>query len=239
MKLVINGEVVEVSGGGGATTKPVRHMVIFEESGVFNPADYGLGAGDTVNVTVVGGGEGGYGSGSYSGTDAGVEEKVYHYGRPGYGYGAGGGGPGNVGNENGTRGGNGGEIQYTSVVLPNANPIPVTIGPGGTGGSKGTYFPTAGGTSSFGAYVTALGGKSFGSDTSGSFNGGEGAGKGLTGLSGEGPLAGRGGRANLSTNAGGGGGGGSGYMPQGSSVESGPLTMVQKGSGVVIVEWFG
>ena len=34
-------------------------MIIFEKSGEFNPADYGLGVGDVLNVICVGGGQGG------------------------------------------------------------------------------------------------------------------------------------------------------------------------------------
>lgn len=259
MKLVIDGEVVEVSGGGGTAQKPVRHMVIFEESGVFNPADYGLGAGDTVNVTVVGGGEGGYAgqnsstgnsSGRGDGLAAGAPNNFTKNAESGRGYGAGGGGGngGNASSGSGTGGtagdgGSSGEVVFGTVTLESDASIPITVGAGGTGGlTVSPWHPGAGEASSFGTYFTAMGGDSHSSEVHGRFRGGFGAYSGRNGGNGEGDNGGRSTKNDSTGNsaAGGrGGGGGGGYMPEYSGVESGPITMVQKGSGVVIVEWFG
>lgn len=231
----------EGGGSGGETQSGTvaRHMVVFEESGTFNPADYGLGAGDTVNVTVVGGGEGGFGAyNGKDGLDAGEASSDTYKGKSGYGYGAGGGG-GNSSSSgsSGGKGGNGGEILSTTVQLQTAEEIPITVGAAGSKGPSTTQKPTPGGASSFGAYATALGGKT--APETGTWRGGTYGSSGenhYDGSRGLGPLGGDGGRS--AQYAGGGGGGGSGYLPDHSGLESGPITMVQKGSGVVIVEWF-
>ena len=159
-------------------------MVIFTENGTFNPATYGLGAGDIVSGVVVGGGAGGQGGSTRSsyqncvgkGGDAGkgglspYEKVGGGGGGGGGGYGAGGGGGGAYGmyitSNNDCKGGDGGgagQIVFFNLSLPNANPIPITVGIGGTGGngvvqSLVGQYGTAGGSSSFGSYITARGG---------------------------------------------------------------------------------
>lgn len=125
-------------------------MQIFEKSGVFDPAMWGLKAGDVVQVVVVGGGNGGM-----KGYDAGAEAgKGAGHGGGGGGGGYGGGGGGGCGNSNtkGGKGGNAGQIVFATIALPNTASIPVTIGAAGEA-NGGT-----GGTSSFGTYATAIGG---------------------------------------------------------------------------------
>lgn len=97
------------------------HKILITDSGTFNPADYGLNAGDTINVTCVGGGGGGGGGGGYdasytavyyitdtseggsggnNGKTMSVNTANYYTpgegGHAGAGYGAGGGGGGGV-----------------------------------------------------------------------------------------------------------------------------------------------
>lgn len=157
-------------------------MVIFTENGTFNPATYGLSAGDIVSGVVVGGGAGGQGgatTGPYSnwvgkGGDAGKGGLSPYSagggGGGGGGYGAGGGGGGACGQNtsfnNDCKGGDGGgagQIVFFNLSLPNANPISITVGTGGIGGngviqSTVGQYGTAGGSSSFGSYITATGG---------------------------------------------------------------------------------
>lgn len=68
---------------------------------------------------------------------------------------AGGGGGGGGGNDGG--GGGGGELDLFTSVNLSSGVVPVTVGAGGLGGSYGGG-QTNGGTSSFGSYVSALGG---------------------------------------------------------------------------------
>lgn len=113
-------------------------MIIFEQSGTFNPADYGLEVGDVLNIVCVGGGGSG-GSGGYVKSSS-----------------------GSYGDSNGG-GGAGGDVRLASVVLNSIDTIAVTIGAGGasvaatTSEGYGTNGKT-GGTSSFGSYVSAPGG---------------------------------------------------------------------------------
>lgn len=113
-------------------------MVIFEESGTFNPATFGLQVGDVLNIVCVGGGGGGGGGGWNSSTSSG---------------GAWSGG-----------GGAGGDVRFGTHKLASLTSISVTVGAGGSGG-KGTSGTStdesagsAGGTSSFGTAVSATGG---------------------------------------------------------------------------------
>lgn len=141
-------------------------LAIFEQSGVFDPTMYGLQAGDLIQVIAVGGGGGG-GAGVNSdntvyehgfGGNAGKGGAGATGGGGGGGYGGGGGGgSGNPINGAGGGGGAGGNIELLSYVMPNNNPISVTIGDGGLGGNAESEA-TAGGTTSFGNLLTALGG---------------------------------------------------------------------------------
>ena len=81
----------------------------------------------------------------------------------GGGGGADGGGPGNGFNagSSGAGGGYAAEILAVSALTP---PVVVTVGAGGTAGT-GAVNPTDGGTSSFGAFLSATGGTGGGSDT--------------------------------------------------------------------------
>lgn len=64
------GQVVGFDSAGNAVPQTVSakesYMVIFQTSGTFNPADYGLKAGDVVQVTAVAGGQAGYNSSTYT-----------------------------------------------------------------------------------------------------------------------------------------------------------------------------
>lgn len=133
-------------------------MVIIEESGNFDPALFGLEIGDVIQVDLVGGGGGGdgYCSGSamYSeGGDAGSGGSNSGGGSGG-GYGSGGGG----GGYNGRGGGGGGYLKRLAIKLTALDAVPVTIGAKGAGRKTVDTPPTAGGTTSFGAYGSALGG---------------------------------------------------------------------------------
>lgn len=260
-------------------------LAIFEQSGSFDPTMYGLQAGDLIQVIAVGGGGGGGGGGagypdegySYYGGDAGkggygvVNTTKKRAGRSiecggaGRGYGAGGGGGGSNGarqNENGCpgSGGNGGRIEMKAIKLESTDAIPVTIGTAGKGGEPNKNG-TAGGSTSFGSYLTAEGGaggkyndqpddapNKGGGVTIGSYNGAGGGGGGGY-LPGERIFGGAGGSANNSDSsifAGSGSGGCSGgaedstkqllVIPEGSS---GCLPGMDGGfgSGVVIVTW--
>lgn len=129
-------------------------MEIFTASGTFSPANWGLKAGDMVQLILVGGGGGGGcsvtdGQGGNAGHGAGWVD-VGACGGSGAGYGAGGGGCN-------AYGGNGGTVKMLSVKLTSAANIPVTIGTAGTGGI-GVNAGTSGGTTSFGSYASAPGG---------------------------------------------------------------------------------
>lgn len=169
-------------------------MQIFEETGVFDPSIWDLGAGDVIQVIVIGGGGGGAGGcASYSGTvpstydvkaqrggDGGRgggngEDRNYGTtgggGGGGGGYGGGGGGGGGLQNLGGAGGGSG-YVKCGVVKLENSDQIAAVCGEPGKGGDGGfyprgtsssnSYKPandgTAGGTSSFGEYISALGG---------------------------------------------------------------------------------
>lgn len=113
-------------------------MVIFEESGTFNPADWGLQVGDMLNIVCVGGGGGG-GNGRSESSSA-------------YGATTGGGGAG-------------GDVTFATHKLTALTPIVVTIGAGGAQGTDGEGV--AGGTSSFGSFVSSLGGPGGAAGTNG------------------------------------------------------------------------
>ena len=162
--------------GGGASPPGLggifRHMVIFQESGVFNPADYGLKAGDLVSVTVVGGGGGGgvpcFKEGSFpdgyvafiggdAGKGGGGSGEADGGGGSGYGAGGGASGAAYVDKKGGTAagpvcgggGGGSGFVVHAVVRLPSASPIPVPVGAPGKGGrcigsSSGTPSYTTG-----------------------------------------------------------------------------------------------
>lgn len=192
-------------------------LAIFEQSGSFDPTMYGLQTGDLVQVIAVGGGGGGGGGGlsgssgsSNYGGDAGeggytirnsdsTRARSVNCGGAGRGYGAGGGGGSGTGSSGegniyAGSGGNGGTIIKASIILSAADPIPITIGAGGAGGEPG-QDGAAGGTTSFGSYLTAEGG------AGGKYN--------------DQPIDGpnRGGRIEIGLYNGAGGGGGGGYLP--------------------------
>ena len=177
-------------------------LAIFEESGSFDPTMYGLQAGDLIQVIAVGGGGGGGYGEVANGGDAGMggetddsnsSNRCAGGGGGGGGYGGGGGGGAGGGN-----GGDGGEIKMVSISLPNTDAISVTVGLGGIGGKKNSQTQgTSGQSTSFGSYVTALGG-----------NGGT---LGYSALN-DPTVFNRGGVSQSAIYAGGGGGGG-GYLP--------------------------
>lgn len=113
-------------------------MIIFEESGAFNPIDYGLNVGDTIHVVCVGGG-GGTGR-SIAGLDGGGSSGVP------------------------TGGGGSGEIKFANIKLSNINSINVTVGKGGAPVDTSQTLPWStnngndGESSSFGDFVVSLGG---------------------------------------------------------------------------------
>lgn len=149
-----------------------RRMVIYQESGVFDPAEYGLKEGDIVSVTVVGGGGGGgvpcFKEGSFpdgyvafiggdAGKDGGGGGEADGGGGSGYGAGGGASGAGYVDKKGGTAagpvcgggGGGSGFVVHAVVRLPSASPIPVPVGAPGKGGrcigsSSGTPSYTTG-----------------------------------------------------------------------------------------------
>lgn len=155
-------------------------MIVIEENKTLNLAQYGLEAGDTIDVICVGGGGGGgRGAGNDSskvgnGGNAGNGGKYGGYsggGGAGAGYGAGGGGGGSMSTANyrGGDGGNAGEYKITSHVLNNTtvNSIAVTIGAAGLGGNflnAVRYNGTNGGITSFGTILSANGGNGGRSD---------------------------------------------------------------------------
>lgn len=143
--------------------------VLFSESGTFIPSDYGLSEGSEITITCVGGGaSGGGGRQSYA-----------TYG-----------------------GGGAGGISTAQITLSAADlsGIPVTIGSGGKASayvSRVGNSPNPGGSTSFGTYVTAVGG------SAGSSQGGN---SGTGGASGTGNTTGSGGNSTSSRQGGGGGG---------------------------------
>lgn len=127
---------------GGASGQTETHMVIFQESGIFDPAEYGLEAGDLVKITAVAGGQGGAGTSS---------------GRQGASAGTGAGGVNSslviatVG-ENGTlRAGGLGGIANTQYAESGGGGGGGGYGGGGGGGSGVSNFRYAGGGGAAGA----------------------------------------------------------------------------------------
>lgn len=166
-----------------------RHMVIFQESGMFDPADYGLTVGSILSLTVVGGGGGGgcgfisgsvteSGSSNWNGGDAGKDSPDPNVGgKAGQGYGAGGGGGGAISSAGNSvyagDGGWSGSVVHRVIKLLSMDLIPVTVGSPGTGsvlaGNTLQEFHivpgTNGGSSSFGSYASTTGGTLGGSYT--------------------------------------------------------------------------
>lgn len=163
-------------------------MQIFTESGQFNPADWGLKAGDMLQVVVVGGGGGGGAGRSYNASQKGMNggdggkngeaEGTQYGGGAGGGYGAGGGGGQSYRVSGaslvGGGGGAGGDIVFATYKITSVSPITVTVGTAGKGGIAG--YPTAtqatkGGDSSF-DNIIASGGNPGGSPDGGDNLGG-------------------------------------------------------------------
>lgn len=169
-------------------------MQIFEQSGTFRPADWGLKAGDIVQVIAVGGGGGGNGTIAWrsassapywefsqqnKGGDAG-KSPGSNGGGGGAGYGGGGGGAAGqtdfndsshwVGNCNG---GGAGQMKTAAYRLPSAAAISITVGQGGQGAqceTRDDFTGENGGSSSFGNIVTAQGGLGGGANNGGVSN---------------------------------------------------------------------
>lgn len=226
-------------------------MQMFTESGQFNPADWGLKAGDMIQGVVVGAGAGGAaGEDGSDGADAGKGAS----GGSGVGYGAGGGG-GRAGSDEwdmGGTGGDAGEVKFFTMKLTTLDPISVTIGKGGKGGTR-NQAPTAGGDSSFGS-VTAKGGEPNGTGSSFSPGGwgsntyqkkieggltttvyGEGGGGGGGYIPGSNVWGGAGGKAGWPGSLNGGAGGGCETPGTGMGSPSGVSGGI--GDGLVIVCW--
>ena len=145
-----------------ATIPAYSNSVLFEKNGIFNPATYSLGVGDKIQVICIGGGGSGGGTKTYSGFAAGGSSGDYGCGGAGsdtdetYSY------EGNNVTGTGTvyfRGGSGerGNLTKTIVTLDSTNTIPVTIGAGAAATTKSAG--ATGGTTSFGNYLTATGGR--------------------------------------------------------------------------------
>lgn len=141
---------------------------VITKSQTLDMSQYGLKVGDQLNVICIGGGGGGGGSYKASGGAAGKgggtvsgSTSIGAAGGGGGGYGGGGGGAaGGVGTSNysyaGGGGGGSGHISAATVTL-NSTSIPVTIGAGGSGGAQ-YKDGSSGGTTSFGALLSATGG---------------------------------------------------------------------------------
>ena len=170
-------------------------MQIFEQSGTFRPADWGLQIGDMLQIIAVGGGGGGNAtiawksassapywefSNRNKGGDAGKSPESSGGGGGGAGFGGGGGGaPGQtdfndssnwVGNCNG---GGAGQVKTAAYRLPSTAAIAVTVGKGGKGGqceTRDDFTGSNGGSSSFGSVVTAQGGLGGGANNGGASN---------------------------------------------------------------------
>lgn len=144
--------------------------ILFESSGTFKPTDYNLAVGDKIQVICIGGGGGGGSAGreassssAYEGNpgfDAGASTKVSGD------YGCGGEGAYFSGSGAVVYGGNGGSgyLVKKQITLETLEDIIVTIGAGGIGGKSGTRSErftnsTEGGSTSFGTYLVAEGGK--------------------------------------------------------------------------------
>ena len=141
--------------------------ILFERSGLFKPSDYGLQAGDVVDVVAVGSGGGGArGTGSQSGQGgrSGCGGKVSTWtpgsyqnaggGGGGGGYGGGGGGGGGADGSTGGGGGGSGYVVYGRYHITSSNvnsAVPVTVGSAVDSDQNGQI-------SSFGSVVSAAGG---------------------------------------------------------------------------------
>ena len=147
--------------------------VIIDTTQTLDLTKYGLKVGDQVNVVCVGGGCGGYGDTYGMGGNAGKGGGTFG-GYVGYGTGGGGGGGGYGGGGGGAGGscysspgvgGQGGASGYATsgTVTLTSTTVAITIGAGGQGGMNGSNSstaPKAGGTTSFGSYLSAAGGSS-------------------------------------------------------------------------------
>lgn len=122
-------------------------MVIFQESGTFSPSSYGLSVGDIINAIAVGGGDGGANGASAGGVGGGTGGGSYA-GSGGIGYGAGGGGGSGSSTQDAGGDGGSGYVERKTIQLSSLSNIAVTVGARGNSAA-------AGGTSSFGTYVTA------------------------------------------------------------------------------------
>lgn len=186
--------------------------ILFESSGTFNPTTYNLTTGDQIQVICIGGGAGGY-----AGTAAGGSSRGGDYGCGGNGkdrysryeensriiyyYGA-------------TGGGGSGYLTKKLVTLDSTSSIPITIGAGGNRSQNG-------GSTSFGGYLIAEGGKT------GTNNDGRGHGESENAKNGKGGAGGHPGSESL---------GGAGWTVKSYIVQdtSGSL---HKGSGAVFI-WY-
>lgn len=137
--------------------------ILFEANGTFNPSTYNLKVGDKIQVLCIGGGAGGHYGRCYQDSDAGKDAGTCTYGDYGCG-GEGGYAKTTIAEQNdawmcGSGGdGGGGFLTKAIVTLDSTDAVTITIGQGGKGASVGGT-PTAGGTTSFGAYLSAEGGK--------------------------------------------------------------------------------
>ena len=146
--------------------------IIITNNTTLDIRDLGLNIGDMAKVICVGGGGGGGAANQDSnssvytghGGNAGNASRAYYSNRGfgearpgGLGYGAGGGGGYGNGSNNHASGGTRGYIRIKTVQFT-SNTVPITIGQGGTGASSYKGSGTAGGSTSFGTYVTATGG---------------------------------------------------------------------------------
>lgn len=147
-------------------------MQVFEQSGAFRPSDWGLKAGDMLQIIAVGGGGGGNGSASYDSNDSGSRFDLFNIhkggdagkagvegggypggGGAGYGGGGGGGGvapnsPPSSGSNRGVigngNGGGAGEIKTAAHKLTSLSAIAVTVGLGGKGAQVANRDDTTG-----------------------------------------------------------------------------------------------
>lgn len=259
--------------GGGPGGQTETHMVIFQESGMFDPAEYGLEAGDLVKITAVAGGQGGAGTsmarvGASAGAGAGgnqgavtvgfaengtlkagglggkASNQYAEAGGGGGGGGYGGGGGGGSGTTTARRagcGGAAGAVEHKTAVLPDSDPIPVTVG-NGSGPTMLDSFPPEsilkpvymGGSSSFGTLLTASGlGAQGGLGGNGmEINDGRPVANG-----GSGGINGSPGNDGGCGYVPGGGGGGGGYAIPNSALHTKLIGNFAPGRGVVVVEW--
>lgn len=237
---------------GTPVAKFSQGPLIITTSQTLDLSQYGLKIGDQINVVAIGGGGGGGGGINSDHTGGGRNNRTKA--NNGRGYGAGGGG--SVGIYNTGPGGGGGAcgaltaktITLTSLI------VTVTIGIMGIGGSLDEVSGSStgnggnGGTTSFGAYLSAAGGKggTGGKDIDGNYTNGAGA-KGQHN-------GGNGGKGYLKTDPYGGGGGAGGWIIESITVFSGtdgedassgdtdgaggtPNGLENAGDGAVIIWW--